>query len=176
MNLYAYVGNDPLNSTDPTGLAGEDCTGSRTGAGCDFVKGSEARNAIFNRAEALREAGMDDPSQPLADAAASFADGMSVAGDVIEEGYTATAGGGLFGALSKLIKFGRAAEWTLGSGKSATKWANQMAKRGWNEKQFGEALRSKGIAARNAVNPGNPATRHVHPETGQSIVIDNKTN
>lgn len=69
-----------------------------------------------------------------------------------------------------------AAKWTLGAGKSATKWANQMAKRGWNEKQIGEALGAKGIPARNAVNPGNPATRHVHPTTGQSVVIDNKTN
>ena len=69
-----------------------------------------------------------------------------------------------------------AAKWTLGSGKSATKWANQMAKRGWSEKQIGEALSTKGIPARNAVNPGNQATRHVHPETGQSVVIDNKTN
>ena len=62
------------------------------------------------------------------------------------------------------------------SGHSATKWANQMAKRGWSEKQIGEALSTKGIPARNAVNPGNQATRHVHPETGQSVVIDNKTN
>lgn len=51
-----------------------------------------------------------------------------------------------------------------------------MKKRGWNEKQIGEALDTKGIPARNAVNPGNPATRHIHPETGKSIVIDNKTN
>ncbi|WP_143142332.1 hypothetical protein [Nitrosovibrio sp. Nv17] len=67
-------------------------------------------------------------------------------------------------------------KWILGSGKSATTWANQMVKRGWNEKQIGEALGMKGIPTRNAVSPGNPAMRHVHPETGQSIVIDSKTN
>jgi RHS repeat-associated protein len=83
--------------------------------------------------------------------------------------------------LGRIVNYGgtiqsSARKWTLGSGKSATKWANQMAKRGWNEKQIDEALTTKGIATRNAVNPGNPAMRHVHPETGQSIAIDTKTN
>ncbi|MGE0030976.1 MAG: RHS repeat-associated core domain-containing protein [Steroidobacteraceae bacterium] len=82
----------------------------------------------------------------------------------------------LRGAESTVDVAAGAAKWTLGSGKSATKWADQMAKRGWNEKQIGEALNTTGIPARNAVNPNNPATRHIHPETGQSIVIDNKTN
>ena len=80
--------------------------------------------------------------------------------------------------LAMMLPFAKvigAAKWTLGSGKSAAKWASQMAKRGWNEKQIGEALSTKGIPARNAVNPGNPAMRHVHPETGQSIVIDTNT-
>jgi RHS repeat-associated protein len=45
-NLYAYVGNDPLNMFDPTGMKG-DCTGSRVGAGCDFVQGSEQRTALL---------------------------------------------------------------------------------------------------------------------------------
>ncbi|MEQ8990187.1 MAG: RHS repeat-associated core domain-containing protein, partial [Pseudomonadales bacterium] len=83
--------------------------------------------------------------------------------------------GGLVAKLRRALTIDEAVRWTLGSGKSATKWANQMAKRGWNEKQIGEALSTKGIPARNAVNPGHPATRHVHPETGQSVVIDNKT-
>ena len=70
----------------------------------------------------------------------------------------------------------RAVQWVLGKGKSATRWANQMRRRGWNNNQISEALSTEGIPARNAVNPGNPATRHVHPSTGRSVVIDNKTN
>lgn len=66
--------------------------------------------------------------------------------------------------------------WVLGRGKSATRWANQMRKRGWDNQQITEALTTEGIPARNAVNPGNPASRHVHPTTGRSVVIDNKTN
>lgn len=67
-------------------------------------------------------------------------------------------------------------KWKLGQGKSATKWANQMAKRGWTPKQIGEALQGgKSFPAKNMVNQGNGATRYVHPKTGRSVVIDNVT-
>jgi hypothetical protein len=48
-----------------------------------------------------------------------------------------------------------------------------MSKRGWTKDQITDAI-SKGerFAAENLVNPGNAATRYVHPETGQSVVID----
>jgi hypothetical protein len=42
MNLYAYVGNDPVNGRDPTGMAGECDTGSRiagNSGGCRVVEG-----------------------------------------------------------------------------------------------------------------------------------------
>ena len=52
-----------------------------------------------------------------------------------------------------------------------------MAKRGWTPKQITEAIaKGKQFAVPNRVNPANIATRFVHPETGQSIVIDRVTN
>jgi hypothetical protein len=52
---------------------------------------------------------MDDPAQPLADAAKTVAEIASTTGDVVEEGYNATAGGGLLGAVFKVFRSGRAA-------------------------------------------------------------------
>ncbi len=66
--------------------------------------------------------------------------------------------------------------WTLGEGKSAGKWAAQMERRGWSSQQIDKAIRSGNrFDAPNNLNPGNGATRYVHPETGRSVVIDNVT-
>ena len=80
----------------------------------------------------------------------------------------------------KAIKFGGAAakggNWIYGGFKSSTKWADQLAKRGWTEKQITEAItKGKSFPAVNNVNKANSATRYVHPQTGQSVVIDNAT-
>jgi hypothetical protein len=67
-------------------------------------------------------------------------------------------------------------EWRLGGFKSETKWANQMAKRGWTPEQISEAIqRGEAFSAPNKVNPGNTATRYVHPETTRSVVVDDAT-
>ena len=64
-------------------------------------------------------------------------------------------------------------EWKLRGEKSSTKWANQMKKRGWTPQQIDEAISNgKMFSAENNINPGNPATRYVHPKTGRSVVID----
>ena len=114
-NLYAYVGNDPLNGADPTGTCE---TGSRTGgqaSGCkveeSYAFAAMMANAPKNREESLQAAGMDDPAQPLAEAAENVAEGASVAGDVIEAG----AGGGVFGAVLKFFRIGNAARAGLSS-------------------------------------------------------------
>jgi hypothetical protein len=75
-------------------------------------------------------------------------------------------------------KFGDDVEkgWQLGKFKSDQKWQNQMTKRGWTSEQISEALKSKEFyKVQNKVNPGNPATRYVHPTTGKSVVIDDVT-
>jgi RHS repeat-associated protein len=76
---------------------------------------------------------------------------------------------GLFSAASKAItKFTakESANWVYGSFKSEAKWASQMAKRGWTEKQITQAIKSgKPYDAINYVNKANSATRYVHPTT-----------
>ena len=47
-----------------------------------------------------------------------------------------------------------------------------MKKRGWTLKEIKEASKTKGIPAQ---GKNGPATRYVHPKTGKSIVVDNKT-
>lgn len=66
--------------------------------------------------------------------------------------------------------------WKLGDHKSAQKFRNQMQKRGWTPEQIDEAMaRGQRFPAPNQVNPGNPATRYVHPETGRSVIVDDVT-
>jgi hypothetical protein len=75
-----------------------------------------------------------------------------------------------------VAKEAKGADWTLGRFKSEAKWAGQLEKRGWTKDQITEALnKGERFPAENLVNKGNPATRYVHPETGQSVVIDNIT-
>jgi hypothetical protein len=68
-------------------------------------------------------------------------------------------------------------KWKFGDHKSDTKWKNQMNNRDWTNQQIDEAIaEGPGVPAENMVNPGNSATRYVHPSTGRSVVVDNVTN
>lgn len=53
-----------------------------------------------------------------------------------------------------------------------TKIRQQMRTRGWTEPMIHEALQTPGIPAQ---GKKGPATRHLHPRTGQSVVVDNAT-
>jgi hypothetical protein len=69
-----------------------------------------------------------------------------------------------------------APRWKLGSKHSAQQWQNKMRQRGWTPDQITEAVESgQKHPATNLVNPGNSATRYIHPVTGRSIVVDDAT-
>jgi hypothetical protein len=69
-----------------------------------------------------------------------------------------------------------AAAWQLGKFKSAQRWANQMAKRGWTSEQISRAMEEgQQFPAVNEINPANTATRYVDPITGRSVVVDDVT-
>jgi len=52
------------------------------------------------------------------------------------------------------------------------KLRKQMRKRGWTEQQVREAMRTTGIPA---MGKRGSATRYVHPITGKSVVVDNRS-
>jgi hypothetical protein len=48
--------------------------------------------------------------------------------------------------------------------------------RGWTTDQITEAIQNgQQVPAVNLVNPGNTATRFIHPITGRSVVVDDVT-
>ena len=66
--------------------------------------------------------------------------------------------------------------WTLGKNHTAQQWQNQMQRRGWTPAQISEAIQAgQSFPAVNLVNPDHSATRHVHPTTGRSVVVDDVT-
>jgi RHS repeat-associated protein len=78
--------------------------------------------------------------------------------------------------LADLAARNLARRWTLGSNHTAAQWANRMARGGWTPQQIAEAIANgQRIPAPNKVNPGNIATRYVHPTTGLSVIVDNVT-
>jgi hypothetical protein len=51
-----------------------------------------------------------------------------------------------------------------------------MQNHGWIPEQITEAIqRGQAVPAVNLVNPGNTATRYVHPTTSRSVVVDDAT-
>jgi len=63
----------------------------------------------------------------------------------------------------------------VGAAKMGPKVARQMGSRGWTDEAIQEAMQSgQQVKAVNKAT-GNPATRYVHPTTGQSVVVDDVT-
>lgn len=70
----------------------------------------------------------------------------------------------------------RSTRWTFGANHSTTQWQYKMSSRGWTAQQITEAIGDgAAYSAQNNIRSGNPATRYVHPSTGQSVVIDDIT-
>lgn len=66
--------------------------------------------------------------------------------------------------------------WKLGANHSAQQWQDKMRQRGWTPDQIEETIQNgQQFSAVNNVNPGNGATRYVHPITGRSVVLDTVT-
>jgi hypothetical protein len=78
MNMYAYVGNDPINSVDPSGM----CTGSLIGGAHDACKGANGFNSTLMGAgtvdgPTLDQSNNNAPSRNGESARASNAAGSS---------------------------------------------------------------------------------------------------
>jgi RHS repeat-associated protein len=79
-------------------------------------------------------------------------------------------------ALASSAEAGVATKGVTRAAKVGAKIERQMASRGWTTEQIQEAIRSgEQIPAVNRAT-GSPAIRYVHPETGQSVVVDTVTN
>ena len=66
--------------------------------------------------------------------------------------------------------------WKMGGNHTPQQWQDKMKVRGWTPAQITEAMQAGGaVPAVNNVNPGNPATRYIHPATGRSVVVDDVT-
>jgi RHS repeat-associated protein len=83
---------------------------------------------------------------------------------------------GATGAVNVVKVESQQIRWIYGTFKSESKWASQLAQRGWTPAQITEAVeKGASFPATNLVNKANSATRYVSPTTGQSVVIDNVT-
>lgn len=59
--------------------------------------------------------------------------------------------------------------------KSPGKQAQQIRTRGWTADQVEEAVSSGQAFKATNLETGGPATRYVHPVTGRSVVIDDRS-
>jgi RHS repeat-associated protein len=192
-NPYWYVGDNPINATDPSGellpllgfLAASCFGGAILGAmgavagqfGPQHILGGRKdheRNLVHDLlVGAAVGCGSAVIFEGIGLLASAFLGRLAAgAADAVE---TTTATQSSTSGAAQVADAG-ASSWTLGSFKSAAKWANQMAKRGWTSDQITDAiLNGKQFQAINKVHPGNGATRYVNPTTGRSIVVDDTT-
>ena len=194
-NLYAYVGGDPVNKDDPTGLCDGNTlclTPPATGgpgdcqnrSDCSVIPGDgwsgysnlptnrslEQQKADFAKSQAETTPEVNKQLLEGAGTLIGAGAGLSGARAIAVTIKTLINGNGT-GALTNVAK-----DWTFGPLKSDAKWAGQMAQRGWTKSQISDAIaHGERFPAKNNLNPSNGATRYVNPTSGRSVVIDNKT-
>lgn len=194
---YIAMGNNPVVSFDPDGGFCYDANGNQIacpeGEFFDDVRDSETNHynelkevvIESSKKENDSESGDDgnEESNEDTDNKISYTYTLTKPeGPIGGPGFIEFIGpGGLFKwkSLQQLLKTFTSkggTKWIFGAFKTEAKWASQLAKRGWTQKQITEAI-SKGqqFKAVNNVNKANSATRYVHPATGKSVVIDDVT-
>lgn len=145
-NLFGYVGGDPTNAVDPSGLWGM----WLSDLAATFL--NEVTGGYLERLLGL------DPSCGPTGSSRTLGSLLS----------WLVPGPGKFAKLAKLGKASRAV--TVGEHA-----AGKMASRGWTNDAIREAIKSgEQVKAVNKAN-NNPATRYIHPSTGQSVVVDDVT-
>jgi RHS repeat-associated protein len=105
-NLYAYVGNDPANVADPSGLAGDNCLPMETGMGqvCPgpalAVSDADSKNSAADEADVHTQERLGTIAHDANKAA-------EVAAEGIEEGYKWYLGGKLLGGIFGAVRVTR---------------------------------------------------------------------
>jgi RHS repeat-associated protein len=161
INLYRYVANNPVQFNDPSGnfgfliplipaimdglAAGSAYLACRYAGGCQFP-GSGSGSGSSGAT----------PSDPKASPPPCPASDFVMCSNSSDSGDNKKS--------------------NLGDNKSSEKWQNQMEQRGWTPQQIDDAIaKGERFPAPNNINPENGATRYVNPDTGRSVVVDNKT-
>jgi RHS repeat-associated protein len=182
-NLYTYVRNNPLTFIDPTGRFRINCDvvncgdSGATGPGgipLDFWIGWLRRQEIEEFFSRQWEQAQIAFNKELLERRAQqmLAEKNYLAYAIDKAGVFLIPGNRTDVALT-ILPMGRLAH--LGKLVIGLKITKQMGPRGWTVKSIQEAIESgKQIRAVNKAT-GNPATRYVHPKTGQSVVIDDVT-
>ena len=164
LNSYGYAAGDPVSFSDPFGLCPPEWLCK---AILDLVVGHPRAAAAITTLIDREGAGFDCAWSPSCSEVPVGGSTGFLLGKIAIVAPTARG----FGAASQAVEAQSA--WTLGSGKSGTKWASQMTRRGWTPEQISEAIEGgQRYPATNLVNAGNGASRYVHPMTGRSVVMD----
>jgi len=158
-NLYAYVFNSPTTLRDPLGLAVDPVSLTALAI---FCGGGAAINVATKYVLAGRKV-------TLGEAASAAAVGCGVGIVTLTAGI----------ALGLTTATGAVVADVATTAESAIviteKIRRQMGPRGWTEQLINEAIaKGQRIPAVNFAT-GSPATRYVHPETGQSVIVDDVT-